>query len=516
MNTGDDAFVTNPGFFSGAKFHSRAEILTNAARVASGLASLKVGNGDRVAFLMRNDVPILEVTAGAGMLGAITVPINWHFKAAEVQYILEDSGASVLIAHADLLGPIRDELSPAVRVVVVDAPQHVVQSNGGTASDQAASDGDLSWTSWLAAQNPWDGPPRTSSTSMVYTSGTTGRPKGVRRQAFTAEQRAAFTVAAEQTLGLTEGSRTIISAPMYHSAPNATAMFALQVGAMAVLQPRFDAEGLLALIDRYKITTLQLVPAMFVQLLNLPERVRNHYNLESLVHVTHTAAPCPPDVKRRMIDWWGPVIYEFYGSTETGAVAFCSSEEWLAHPGTVGHPVEGATVKILAADGRELPAGEVGEIYSRLDMLPSFTYHGTNTDTGADSSLLASGDLGYLDRDGFLYVCDRKADLVIMGGTNIYPAEVEAALGGMPEVVDCAVFGIPDERLGEVLAAVVQPVPGSSVGPGEITAFLREHIADYKIPKVIEFSAELPREESGKIFKRKLRDPYWAGTSRAI
>jgi long-chain acyl-CoA synthetase len=215
-----------------------------------------------------------------------------------------------------------------------------------------------------------------------------------------------------------------------------------------------------------------------------------------------------------MIEWWGPVIYEFYGSTETGAVAFCSSAEWLAHHGTVGRPVEGATIKILSSEGLELPAGEVGEIHSRLAMLPGFTYHGRTG--GAENTLLASGDLGYLDEDGFLYVCDRKVDLVIMGGTNIYPAEIEAVLAGIPEVADCAVFGIPDESLGEVLAAVVQPVTGSSIGPDEIKAFLREKIADYKIPKVIEFRAELPREESGKIFKRKLRDPYWAGTSRAI
>jgi long-chain acyl-CoA synthetase len=463
---------------------------------------------------MRNDIPILELTAGAGLLGAITVPINWHFKAAEVQYILEDSGASVLVAHADLVGPIRTDIPEAVRVIVVDPPRHVVHASRGTTSDNAACDGDIRWAAWVCAHDLWAGPPGSSSTSMVYTSGTTGRPKGVRRQAFTPEQRAAFAVAAQQTLGLTEGSRTVISAPMYHAAPNATAMFALQIGATAILQPRFDAEGLLGLIDRYKITVLQLVPTMFVQLLNLPARVRKSYDVSSLTHVTHTAAPCPPDIKRRMIEWWGPVIYEFYGSTETGAVAFCSSAEWLAHHGTVGRPVEGATIKILSSEGLELPAGEVGEIHSRLAMLPGFTYHGRTG--GAENTLLASGDLGYLDEDGFLYVCDRKVDLVIMGGTNIYPAEIEAALAGIPEVADCAVFGIPDESLGEVLAAVVQPVMGSSIGSDDIKAFLREKIADYKIPKVIEFRAELPREESGKIFKRKLRDPYWAGTSRAI
>jgi long-chain acyl-CoA synthetase len=303
---------------------------------------------------------------------------------------------------------------------------------------------------------------------------------------------------------------------MYHSAPNATAMFALQTGATAVLQSRFDAEDLLRLIDRHEITAVQLVPTMFVQLLNLPAETRLRYDLSTLVHVVHTAAPCPPDVKRRMIQWWGPVIYEFYGSTETGAVTFCSSEEWLAHPGTVGRPVDGATVKILDPDGNEVPAGDVGDIYSRLHAISEFTYHGGAVTPDQVDSLVPSGDVGYMDQDGFLFVCDRKVDLVIFGGTNVYPAEIESALVGMPEVADCAVFGIPDDRLGEVLAAVIQLTPGSSAGPADVKAFLHQHIADFKVPKVIEFRAELPREDSGKIFKRRLRDAYWQGRGRTI
>jgi long-chain acyl-CoA synthetase len=217
-----------------------------------------------------------------------------------------------------------------------------------------------------------------------------------------------------------------------------------------------------------------------------------------------------------MIDWWGPVIYEFYGSTETGVVTFCSSEEWLAHPGTVGRPVDGATVKILDPDGNEVPAGDVGDIYSRLHAISEFTYHGGAVTPDQVDSLVPSGDVGYVDQDGFLFVCDRKVDLVIFGGTNVYPAEIESVLGGMPDVADCAVFGVPDDRLGEVLAAVIQLTPESSAGPEDIKAFLRQHIADFKIPKIIEFRAELPREDSGKIFKRRLRDAYWQGRGRTI
>jgi long-chain acyl-CoA synthetase len=475
-----------------------------------------LGSGDAVAFLMRNDVPILEVTIGAGLVGAVTVPMNWHFKGAEVEYILKDCGASVLIAHADLVGSIRDAIPASVRVIVVDTPEHIGRAYGIADDCRVASQDDVRWLDWIGAHDPWEGQAQQAPTSLIYTSGTTGRPKGVRRQALTPDQRAAFASISAQTLGLTEGSRTIITAPMYHSAPNATAMFALQTGATAVLQSRFDAEDFLRLIDRHEITAVQLVPTMFVQLLNLPAETRRRYDLKTLVHVAHTAAPCPPDVKRRMIDWWGPVIYEFYGSTETGVVTFCSSDEWLAHPGTVGRPVEGATVKILDAEGRDLPTGEVGDIYSRLHAISEFTYHGGAQAPDQVGSLVSSGDMGYLDEDGFLHVCDRKVDLVILGGTNVYPAEVESALAGMPDVADCAVFGIPDERLGEVLAAVIQLTPGSSVGPDDIKAFLRQHIADFKVPKVIEFRAELPREDSGKIFKRRLRDPYWEGQGRTI
>jgi long-chain acyl-CoA synthetase len=516
MSTATPAEESEAGFVSGDTFYPRSQMLASAARAATGLASRGVGPGDSVAFLMRNDVPILELTVGAGLLGAVTVPINWHLKGAEIEYILTDCGASVLVAHADLVGPIREVIPTSVQVITVDTPAHIGRAYEVAPGARVAPAGDVRWLDWIGSHEPWDGPIGDSPRSLIYTSGTTGRPKGVRRQAATLEQRAAFAGAARQSLGLTEASRTIITAPMYHSAPNATAMFALQIGATAVLQSRFDAEDLLRLIDRHQITALQLVPTMFVQLLNLPDDVRSRYDVSSLVHVVHTAAPCPPDIKRRMIEWWGPVIYEFYGSTETGAVTFCSSEEWLAHPGTVGRPVDGATVKILDDNGRELPAGAIGDVYSRHEALSEFSYQGDLPTPDQVDSLVSSGDVGYLDQDGFLHICDRKVDMVILGGTNVYPAEIESVLGGMPDVADCAVFGVPDERLGEVLAAVIQLTPGSSVGAEDVTAFLREHIANFKVPKVIEFRAELPREDSGKIFKRRLRDVYWQGRERMV
>jgi long-chain acyl-CoA synthetase len=257
---------------------------------------------------------------------------------------------------------------------------------------------------------------------------------------------------------------------------------------------------------------------MFHRLLHLAPEIRSRYDVSSLEHVAHTAAPCPVETKRKMIEWWGPIIAEFYGSTETGAVTFCTSAEWLARPGTVGRPVPEATLKVLDPDGKELPPGEVGEIFARLTPMSDFTYH-SRDDLRREievDGLITSGDLGFLDEDGYLFICDRKKDMVIIGGSNVYPAEIEAELSQLPGVADCAVFGIPDDDLGEALAAVVQPEPGVTLDAEDVRVQLAGRLASFKVPRVVEFRSELPREDSGKLFKRHLRDPYWAGTGRRI
>jgi long-chain acyl-CoA synthetase len=305
---------------------------------------------------------------------------------------------------------------------------------------------------------------------------------------------------------------------MYHSAPNAYGLTAARLGASMILQPRFDAEDLLRLIDTEKITHLHMVPIMFNRLIKLPETGRAKYDLSSLKVVVHAAAPCPPPTKRAMIEWWGPVITEYYGSTETGAVVHCTSEEWLAHPGTVGKPYPEADVRVIGANGNSLPAREIGEVVARVPAMADFTYHGDDQKRrdAEKVGLIAPGDIGYFDEDGFLYLCDRAKDMIISGGVNIYPAEIEAELHKMPGVADCGVFGIPDEEYGEAICAVVQPQPGVELTEAEVRAFLRGHVAGYKVPKRVDFHAELPREDSGKIFKRKLREPFWAGLDRRI
>jgi long-chain acyl-CoA synthetase len=295
-------------------------------------------------------------------------------------------------------------------------------------------------------------------------------------------------------------------------------MRAGRAGAVMVLMPRFDPLVLLELIERERIDTMFMVPTMLIRLLKLPEAVRKRYDLSSLRFIIIAAAPCPAEVKRDMIAWWGPVIHEFYGSTESSAVTLANSADALARPGTVGRAVEGAELRILDDAGRILPAGEVGEIYTRMAGLPDFTYHNRPDQRAAidRDGFITSGDVGYLDADGYLFLCDRKRDMVISGGVNIYPAEIEAVLMGLAGVKDCAVFGIPDAEFGEALMAVVEPAEASGLTPADVRAHLAQHLAGYKVPRSIELARDLPREDSGKIFKRRLRDRYWQNAGRNI
>jgi long-chain acyl-CoA synthetase len=282
--------------------------------------------------------------------------------------------------------------------------------------------------------------------------------------------------------------------------------------------PAFNPEEFLRIVERDRITVVQMVPTMFVRLLALPEQVRSRYDISSLRWIVHAAAPCPPEVKRAMIAWLGPIVAEYYGSTEVGIITFATSEEWLARPGTVGRALAQATVKVLDADGRELPAGESGEVFMRLDVLSDFTYEGDADKRRAveRGGLVSCGDIGYLDADGYLFLNDRASDMVISGGVNIYPAEVEACLLTLPGVRDCAVFGIPDPDFGEALAAYVELHDGAGVSAEDVRDYVHARLAGYKTPRLVELVSTLPREDSGKIFKRRLREPYWAGRERAI
>jgi len=487
------------------------------ARAAAGYASAGVGQGDCVAILMRNDFAFLEASLAAVRLGAYAVPINWHLKRDEIGYILRDCEAKALVLHADMVAEALLAVPAGVTVIVAATPPEVAQDYGlppATALPAGVED----WDQWLTRRAPYAGPAVPPTLSMIYTSGTTGSPKGVRRKSPDARQQAGLERSRKIVYGLEPGVRTLMPGPLYHSAPNSFSLRAARVSDVFVLMPRFDPEEFLQLVERHRVDTLFMVPTMFVRLLKLPEAVRRRYDHSSLKFVMHAAAPCPPDVKRQMLDWWGPVIWEFYGATESGAVSIISAEDWLARPGSVGKPVPGCTLRIYGDDGRVLPAGEVGEVFCNLDYYPEFTYH-NQPDKRREierDGLVTCGDMGYLDADGFLYLSDRKRDMVISGGVNIYPAEIEAVLIGMPGVKDCAVFGIPHDEYGEQLMAMVEPMPGQALDPAAVRAYLAERIAGYKVPRLIEIRSELPREDSGKIFKRRLRDPYWETAGRKI
>jgi long-chain acyl-CoA synthetase len=506
------------GIISGQRRRSHAEVADRAARMARGFERLGVEQGDSVCILMRNDIAFVEAAYAAMQLGAYAVPVNWHFKPEEINYILEDSAARVLIGHADMLHQLRDAIPTGVNVLSIATPPEISANYTIDPDHLATPDFAIDLENWLARQRPFDGPARPQPQNMIYTSGTTGHPKGVRRNAPTPEQSASSERMRALIYGLQPGARALVPGPLYHSAPNSFGLRAGRLGGALVLMPRFDPEEFLRLVETERIDTIFMVPTMFIRLMKLPDSVRIKYDISSLRHVIHAAAPCPADVKRSMICWWGPVIYEFYGSTESGAVTFANSEDALKKPGTVGKIAPGAELRFVDEDGRILPQGEIGEIYSRIAGNPDFTYH-NKPEKRAEierDGFITSGDVGYIDQDGYVFICDRKRDMVISGGVNIYPAEIEAALHAVPGVHDCAVFGIPDNEFGEALMAVVEPQAGMTLDIADIRAQLKISLADYKVPKHVEIHGSLPREDSGKIFKRRLRDPYWERAGRRI
>ncbi|HEX5224950.1 MAG TPA: AMP-binding protein [Solirubrobacteraceae bacterium] len=498
------------GVRCGSRFATYPELFGGALRATRALSELGVGAGDRVALLLRNSIEFLQASIATVPLGASAVPINWHWRGDEIAHVLADSGAKALIVHRDLWDGIATSVPEGVAVIAV--------ALDGAAANGTGPQGALDWGELLARTAPWEQPPEGAPVSIIYTSGTTGRPKGVVREASTDEQREATQALLGEIFRLAEGERTVIPAPMYHSAPNVYALASAVRGMDMTIMTSFDAEEFLRIVEEHRVTVVQMVPTMFVRMLALPEEVRSRYDTSSLRWIVHAAAPCPPDVKRAMIEWLGPIIAEYYGSTETGPVVYCDSEEWLAHPGTVGRPIERAVVKVLDGDGNELPVGESGEVFVWLDVWPNFTYEGDDAKRRSieRDGLVSAGDIGYVDEDGFLYLNDRASDMVISGGVNIYPAEIEACLLGLDGVRDCAVFGIPDEEFGEALAAHVELDADASLDADDVREHIRTNLAGYKTPRVVEFSDALPREDSGKIFKRRLREPYWADRGRAI
>ena len=505
----------------GSRERTHDEVKARARRAAAGFSGLGVGPGDVVATILRNDTPFLEATLAAGYLGAYLTPLNWHATADEAAYILADCDPNAVVIHADLLPRYEEQLAGR-KVFVVEPPAELLNVYGLSPAGSGWEGAHQAWDAFIESNADIEPAPVEAPGAMIYTSGTTGHPKGVRRAPPTAEEAARLREVVGALFGTADANPSqlvaLAAAPLYHSTPNAWTPHFFNIGATLIIHDRFDAESMLREIERSRVTHLLAVPTMFVRLLKLPADVRSRYDVSSLRFVMHGAAPCPPDIKRAMIEWWGPVIWEHYGGTETGAVTLCDSREWLANPGTVGRAFLDSELAILDEQGKPVPPRVIGEVACRRFTVADFTY---NKDPGkrekADrDGLVSLGDHGYLNDDGFLFLSGRSAEVVISGGVNIYPAEIEAELIKMSGVADCAVFGIPDEEFGESLCAFVQPQADANLTADKVREYLRPKVSSYKLPKRVEIRQELPREDSGKIFKRKLREPFWAEAGRAI
>ena len=506
--------MKNDLYFGGEQTE-RAQFEYRAKSIAAVLTDYGVGPDDAVAVLLRNDILYMEIVQACRYVGAYYVTLNWHGAAAEIGAILDDSKARVVIGHSDLTAKLTQLSIP---VLAVPTPLKLVRAYG---VDAKMAEGQHSLEALIETAEPIQTPPLLSRGMLAYTSGSTGRPKGIRRSVDPdgADRYELYIALARGLLHLAPGDRFYTAAPLYHSAPNALSFMSIAAGyAELYISPKFDPEGFLADIERYRITHCYLVPTMMVRLLKLPKSVREKYDVSSFKFGISTGSAWPRDVKQAMIDWFGPVFYETYGASEIGFITLISSEDAIRKPGSVGQVLSGGSLKILDENGAELPAGEAGAIYIHLPQFGDFTYSNAEGDLKGQrhGKYTTVGDVGYLDEDGFLFISDRKKDMIISGGANIFPAEIEAALINMPQVFDCAVFGAPHPEFGETVIAAVQCADGASLTLEELQQFLSDKIAGFKIPKQLDLHDALPREDSGKIFKERLRAPYWEKAGRKI
>jgi long-chain acyl-CoA synthetase len=487
------------------------ELEQRSLKFSGLLDTLGLQSGDVVAVMMENNLHHHEIHWGTIRSGRRLTTLNVHLSSEEIAYVVSDSGAKVIVATPKMLARAEEALS-----LLTEQPVRLLL--GGAARG---------WEDYLRAMTRQPVTPRPEvemGDALNYSSGTTGRPKGVIRHTskpwYVSDGIPAQT--AWERLGVTSEDVYLCPAPLFHSAPlSATACFH-SLGARVVLMDKFDPVEAFELIEREHVTVAQFVPTHFIRMLRLPEEQRKAYDLSSLRLVTHAAAPCPPQVKRAMLDWFGPIIVEYFGGTEQLGRNEITSEEWLAHPGSVGRAIWGE-MHICDDEGNVVPDGTPGLVYFELDQ-PLFEYHNDPEKTAASRhprrpEWATIGDMGYVDGEGYLYLTDRRAFVINSGGVNIYPQEIENVLIGHPDLEDVAVFGVPNAEMGEEVKAAVQLRPGVSASDDlaeQIIAWCRDRIAHYKAPRSIDFEVELPRTESGKLYKRLLRDRYWGDPVRKI
>jgi len=494
-----------PALIEGERTVLYRDLNARASRAGNLLASLGVQPGDRVALMQHNSTTGFEVSGGMRKIGVVGVPVNFRLRASEVAYLINDSGAKVVVAGENFV-PVVDEARAALQGerIYLAVGKHVPRGwlpyqELMSESDEAepasgASDGGL-------------------GASMVYTSGTTGHPKGAYRPKGLPLERI---VEAVQAFGLGESDVHLMAGPGYHSAVGFFCVLTIALGGTIVVMPRFDAEEALGLIQRRRVSTTFMAPVLIQRILDLPEAARARYDVSSMRALVAGAAPFPFPLKERVVAYFKDCLYEFYGATETGVNLVLRPEEQLARPGSAGRPPAGHVIRLLDEAGQEVPVGVPGELWVRNDGLAEYYNQPDATAKSLHDGYFSVGDVAYRDGDGFYYICDRRIDMIISGGVNIYPAEVEACLAGHPDVLDVAVIGVPDAHWGESVKAVVSPRPGSSPSEAELIQWCRARIADYKRPRSVDFQPELPRDQAGKLLKRKIREPYWQDAGRSV
>lgn len=453
---------------------------------------------DRIAILMENNREYLEIVFACTVAGLVFTNISTHLTVGEIEYIVNDCEAKILITSAASKDLMTDLLKSIPKV------EHRISVGGGI-------DGFRAYAETVAPYPATPIPEDIEGRDMLYSSGTTGRPKGVVRTLPDMPFGQLASLVMIHAYKLDTDTIYLSPAPLYHSAPGRWCVWTIRMGGTVIVMDNFDPEWSLALIEKYRATHSQWVPTMFIRMLKLPEEVRKKYDVSSMKFAVHAAAPCPIPVKEQMIEWWGPVIYEYYAGTEGNTFLAINSQEWLTHKGSVGRCQIG-TLHVLDEDENEMPLGEPGLVY--IEGGYPFEYHNDPEKTRSSRTSRGwstMGDIGYLDKDGFLYLTDRRADMIISGGVNIYPQEAENVLVTHPKVSDAAVFGVPNPDFGEEVKAVIQPRDMAEAGPAlaeELMAFCQERLSKIKCPRSIDFEKELPRTPTGKLLKRILKERY--------
>ncbi|WP_067568498.1 AMP-binding protein [Nocardia acidivorans] len=497
----------------GARERSQPEALARAGRIGAAVLAAGIGRGDKCVIMARNDIEFLEVSVGIAATGGNPLPINTRWVAGEVAHVLSDAQVRLIFAHTEFVPVVEAacELAGSAARIVEIAMAPELLAEGGWDAGLAEPTGRYELLQeWIDAHPEPVGHIEgaiSDSMGVIYTSGTTGKPKGVAREKMSAHQLLSIAGATAQRMGLAPGVPMLVAGPLYHTSPNAVAVLGLRMGANIVIMPKWNARVFLRLVDRHRIQQVKIVPTMVSRILSVPAHERARYDLSSLTHVIHSAAPCPPALKRAAIELFGDALWEFYGCSEAGTITWISAAEWLAHPGSVGRPADGSAVLIGDEHGNPLPAGQIGRVWVRgADYWPRFEYLNQGAPDSPVEGMLWVGDLGRLDEDGYLYLTGRDAEVVIRGGVNIYPAEIENAIAALDGVEDVAVFGIPDPGdMGELVAAHILPRPGADLTERGVREALSGSLATYKLPSRITIVDALPRDDSGKVYKRQLR-----------